>query len=62
MLYDVFGRTELPESEIDTLSGYRNSRPVRIGNAAHSQVQLDVYGAVIAAAAEAPGGTTPSPS
>src|SRR5215212_2080739 len=47
VLYDVFGEAQLPESELPHLSGYANSRPVRIGNDAHGQLQLDVYGEVI---------------
>jgi GH15 family glucan-1,4-alpha-glucosidase len=47
VLYDVFGEANLPESEISHLSGYANSRPVRVGNDAHGQLQLDVYGEVI---------------
>ncbi|HEX2135904.1 MAG TPA: glycoside hydrolase family 15 protein [Microvirga sp.] len=50
VLYDVYGRTNLKEERLDHLSGYRASRPVRVGNEAHSQVQLDVYGEVVAAA------------
>jgi GH15 family glucan-1,4-alpha-glucosidase len=50
VMYDVYGRTNLREEELEELSGFRGSRPVRIGNEAHSQVQLDVYGGVIAAA------------
>jgi trehalose-phosphatase len=46
-LYSVTGEAYLPEAEISTLSGYRSSRPVRIGNAASSQIQLDVFGAVV---------------
>ena len=52
VMYDIFGRTGLTESELDHLGGYRGSRPVRIGNGACDQLQLDVYGGVIAAAAE----------
>ncbi|SMF76101.1 Glucoamylase (glucan-1,4-alpha-glucosidase), GH15 family [Tistlia consotensis] len=51
VLYDVYGRTGLAEKTLDHLAGYRGSRPVRIGNAASSQVQLDAYGEVISAAA-----------
>ena len=51
VLYDVFGESQLPESELPQLSGYANSRPVRVGNDAHGQLQLDVYGEVIDAVA-----------
>lgn len=47
VLYDVHGNTPPPERLLDWLSGYRGSRPVRIGNAAKDQRQLDVYGEVI---------------
>jgi len=50
VMYDVYGRTNLNEETLPHLVGYRHSRPVRIGNAAHSQVQLDVYGGVVSAA------------
>ncbi len=50
IMYDVYGRTNLREEELSHLEGYRGSRPVRIGNGAHSQRQLDVYGEVILAA------------
>lgn len=53
MLYDVFGEANVPEKTLDHLDGYRGSRPVRIGNAAHSQFQLDVYGEVLGAVEEA---------
>ena len=47
VLYDVFGETHLAERTLDHLSGFANSRPVRIGNDAHGQLQLDIYGEVI---------------
>jgi GH15 family glucan-1,4-alpha-glucosidase len=50
VLYDVFGRASPPEREVPHFSGYRNTRPVRIGNGARNQLQTDVYGYVIAAA------------
>jgi GH15 family glucan-1,4-alpha-glucosidase len=43
-LYAIDGRTDLAESTLDHLEGYRGSRPVRIGNDAHAQLQLDIYG------------------
>ncbi len=49
-LYGIDGRSETPESELTHLSGYMNSGPVRLGNAARDQIQLDVYGAVLDAA------------
>ncbi len=41
------GQTELPESNLDHLEGYRGSQPVRIGNAASAQKQMDIYGELI---------------
>ena len=47
VLYGVAGERLLTEMEIDWLPGYEGARPVRIGNAAHSQLQIDVYGEVM---------------
>jgi GH15 family glucan-1,4-alpha-glucosidase len=43
IMYGAYGERRLPELELD-LAGWRDSRPVRIGNGAATQVQLDVYG------------------
>ena len=47
IMYGIDGRRELSESTRDDLSGYANARPVRVGNAAFSQRQNDVFGAVL---------------
>ena len=44
VMYGIDGRQKLEEMTLDHLSGYENSRPVRIGNAAYRQLQLDIYG------------------
>ncbi|GLS46710.1 glycoside hydrolase family 15 protein [Methylobacterium brachythecii] len=44
ILYGIAGERLLPEIELDWLPGYEGSRPVRVGNAAIEQFQLDVYG------------------
>jgi GH15 family glucan-1,4-alpha-glucosidase len=46
ILYGVTGTRRCPEIELPWLPGYAESRPVRIGNAAHEQLQIDVYGEV----------------
>jgi GH15 family glucan-1,4-alpha-glucosidase len=47
IMYGLAGERRLTELELDWLPGYEGSRPVRIGNAAHRQTQLDVFGEVM---------------
>ncbi len=47
IMYSLTGRRRLVEQELDHLAGYEGSRPVRVGNAAAGQFQLDVYGEVL---------------
>ncbi|MGO4858088.1 glycoside hydrolase family 15 protein [Arthrobacter sp. 2MCAF14] len=47
IMYSLHGRRRLPETELTWLSGYQGSKPVRIGNAAAEQLQLDVWGEVL---------------
>ncbi len=49
LMYGVDGERSLPESTLDHLSGYEGARPVRVGNAAYSQCQHDVWGAIVRA-------------
>jgi GH15 family glucan-1,4-alpha-glucosidase len=44
VMYGIDGRQKLDELTLDHLAGYEHSRPVRIGNAAYQQLQLDIYG------------------
>jgi len=53
IMYGIAGERWLAERELPWLPGYRGSRPVRVGNAASEQVQLDVFGEVIATLYEA---------
>jgi GH15 family glucan-1,4-alpha-glucosidase len=50
IMYGIDGRQDLPEETLDHLEGYRGSGPVRIGNGAAGQLQLDVYGEITDAA------------
>jgi GH15 family glucan-1,4-alpha-glucosidase len=47
LMYGIDGRRDLEEQELPHLDGHRGSRPVRIGNAAASQLQMDMYGALM---------------
>lgn len=47
IMYGIHGERRLPEMQLPWLAGYENSRPVRIGNAAADQLQLDVWGEVL---------------
>jgi len=49
IMYGIAGERYLPERELTWLAGYEDSKPVRIGNAASEQLQLDIYGEVMAA-------------
>ncbi len=44
LMYSVDGKTDLHEEELKHLEGYKQSSPVRIGNGAYDQIQLDIYG------------------
>jgi GH15 family glucan-1,4-alpha-glucosidase len=47
LMYSINGTKDLEEIELSHLEGYKKSRPVRIGNAAYNQLQLDIYGELI---------------
>src|SRR5205807_3778534 len=47
IMYGLAGERRLTELELDWLPGYEGAKPVRIGNAAHKQFQLDVFGEVL---------------
>lgn len=47
ILYGIHGETKLSEKKLEHLSGFKGSKPVRIGNAAYSQKQNDIYGSII---------------
>ena len=56
IMYGLAGERRLTEFEVDWLPGYEASKPVRIGNAAHEQLQLDVFGEVLDALYQARSG------
>lgn len=43
-MYGIDGRHDLSEEILDHLEGYKGSSPVRVGNAAYKQLQMDIYG------------------
>jgi GH15 family glucan-1,4-alpha-glucosidase len=47
IMYGIMGHRRLLEWEADWLPGYQGAKPIRVGNAAHAQLQLDVYGELI---------------
>ena len=47
IMYGIDGRHTLTEHTLDHLDGYRGSRPVRVGNGAYNQLQLDIYGELL---------------
>ena len=47
IMYGIDGRAHLPEFELPHFAGYRDSKPVRIGNGAYNQLQLDIYGELL---------------
>jgi len=47
IMYSITGEHRLTEWEVDWLPGYEGAKPVRIGNGAHGQIQIDVYGEVM---------------
>ena len=54
IMYGTDGRRDLTEVELSHWEGYRGSSPVRIGNGAHDQVQLDIYGELLDSVARSP--------
>ena len=53
IMYGIRGERRLTEWEVPWLDGYENSQPVRIGNAAHNQLQLDIFGEIMDASHQA---------
>jgi GH15 family glucan-1,4-alpha-glucosidase len=60
IMYGVGGERWLPELTLPWLPGYENSSPVRVGNAAYEQLQLDVYGEIVGAIFHAGKGIAPT--
>ena len=58
-IYNVMGEKRLDELELPHLPGFENSRPVRIGNAAYTQLQIDIYGELADVVAQARAGGLP---
>ena len=58
IMYSITGERRLTEWEIDWLPGYEGAKPVRIGNGAHGQIQIDVYGEVMDALYQAQRGNS----
>src|ERR1044072_1634031 len=47
LMFSINGNTDLKEYCLDYLDGYKSSKPVRIGNAAYQQTQMDIYGELL---------------
>ncbi len=62
IMYGLAGERRLPEFAAEWLPGYENSRPVRIGNAAHVQLQLDVFGELMDVMHQAQRRSLPTPA
>ena len=61
IMYGIAGERRLSETELPWLPGYRKSRPVRIGNGAYDQLQIDVYGELFDSLHQAREGGLPQP-
>jgi GH15 family glucan-1,4-alpha-glucosidase len=61
IMYGIAGERRLSEAELSWLPGYRKSRPVRIGNGAYDQLQIDVYGELFDSLHQAREGGLPQP-
>ena len=60
IMYGIDGRHDLTEETLTHLSGYRDSAPVRIGNGAYDQTQLDIYGELLYAVTSMTSSSSPS--